>query len=104
MAFPAHRPSMGPSVLAAEWVQGERARVARLGGVEAPFVLAERAWDAGRAYGRGEGRAEAGTLPPGLDLRALAAELRAGAALDDVALRALVEAVAAQLAPEAPHV
>lgn len=49
-----------PSVAAALWVQSEQERVAKLGGVEAPAEIAERAYDAGHRFGVTVGRAQAG--------------------------------------------
>lgn len=87
-----------PSVAAALWVQEEQARVAKLGGAESPLVLAERAWDAGRQQGRGEGRAQAGAAVLARDLRTLAAELVAASRdADELTLRSLAERIADEL-------
>lgn len=87
-----------PSVAAALWVQEEQARVAKLGGAESPLVLAERAWDAGRQQGRGEGRAQAGAAVLARDLRTLAAELVAASRdADELTLRSLAERIAEEL-------
>lgn len=87
-----------PSVAAALWVQSEQERVAKLGGVEAPAVLAERAWDAGRQQGRGEGRAQVGAAVLARDLRTLAAELVAASRdADELTLRSLCERIADEL-------
>lgn len=87
-----------PSVAAALWVQSEQERVAKLGGAESPLVLAERAWDAGRQQGRGEGRAQAGAAVLARDLRTLAAELIAASRdADELTLRSLCERVADEL-------
>ena len=87
-----------PSVAAALWVQEEQARVAKLGGAESPLVLAERAWDAGRQQGRGEGRAQAGAAVLARDLRTLAAELIAASRdADELTLRSLAERIADEL-------
>lgn len=87
-----------PSVAAALWVESEQARVAKLGGAESPLVLAERAWDAGRQQGRGEGRAQAGAAVLARDLRTLAAELIAASRdADELTLRSLAERIADEL-------
>lgn len=87
-----------PSVAAALWVESEQARVTKLGGAESPLVLAERAWDAGRQQGRGEGRAQAGAAVLARDLRTLAAELIAASRdADELTLRSLAERIADEL-------
>lgn len=87
-----------PSVAAALWVQSEQERVAKLGGAESPLVLAERAWDAGRLQGRGEGRAQVGAAVLARDLRTLAAELVAASRdADELTLRSLAERIAEEL-------
>ncbi len=87
-----------PSVAAALWVEAEQARVAKLGGAESPLVLAERAWDAGRQQGRGEGRAQVGAAVLARDLRTLAAELVAASRdADELTLRSLAERIAEEL-------
>ena len=100
-----------PSVAAALWVQSEQERVAKLGGAESPLVLAERAWDAGRQQGRGEGRAQAGSnIDELLDaarrherfaavptLATVVAALRGALAGGDTELRAAVEGALSDL-------